>query len=311
MGSNLVIVQSNLGSAELLLFAGLFLAAFSVFSLVRTFLASSQDKQVLSWLNDDSRNENLSPTFQFLRALMHQFALKYAIKFKNPTYRKNIEKLLMTSGVSRQMNVDEFIGFQLLYSLVLPLLFFILNFALQLDIPLLAFPIMVVGGYFLPLLDARAKKRAREISVRVDLPFFADLLALSTEAGLDFISSIQRIVDKAEKSVLADELSTVLKDIKLGSSRADALKAMAQRLDIPEITSFVAVLVDADATGASIAQVLKDQSNQIRLERFVRAEKAGARASQTILLPLMLFILPAVFIVVFGPVIMQFFYGGK
>ena len=125
------------------------------------------------------------------------------------------------------------------------------------------------------------------------------------------VSSIQRIVDKAETSVLAEELGVVLKDIKLGASRADSLKAMAMRLDISEITSFVAVLVDADSTGASIAQVLKDQSNQIRLERFVRAEKAGAKASQTILIPLMIFILPAVFIVVFGPVIMQFFYGGK
>jgi tight adherence protein C len=110
---------------------------------------------------------------------------------------------------------------------------------------------------------------------------------------------------------LAEELGIVLKDIKLGSSRADALKGMAQRLDVGEITSFVAVLIDADSTGASIAQVLKDQSVQIRLERFVRAEKAGARASQLMLFPMMLFIMPAVFMVLFGPLIVQFFYGGK
>ena len=85
---------------------------------------------------------------------------------------------------------------------------------------------------------------------------------------------------------------------------------MAARLDMSEITSFVAVLIDAEASGSSIAQVLKDQSVQMRLERFVRAEKAGARASQLILLPLMLFILPAVFIMVFGPVILQMS-GGK
>ncbi|MCE3011153.1 MAG: type II secretion system F family protein, partial [Proteobacteria bacterium] len=83
------------------------------------------------------------------------------------------------------------------------------------------------------------------------------------------------------------------------------------RIDTSEITSFVAVLVDADATGASISRVLKDQSVQIRLERFVRAEKAGARASQVMLLPMMLFIMPAVFIVVFGPIIVSFFSGGK
>lgn len=311
MGSDLLLFQANFGSAELLLVVGLFLAAFSVFSLVRAFISNNSEKQALSWASDLDTNRVKSPVAQFLKVMMYQFSFKYAVKIKNPAYRKRIEKLILTSGLSKEMSADEFIAYQMLYSLVLPFLIFILNFALEMEIPFLTFPLMIVGGYFLPLLDARAKKRSREISVRADLPFFADLLALSTEAGLDFISSIQRIVDKAEASVLAEELATVLKDIKLGASRADALKAMATRLDISEITSFVAVLVDADATGASIAQVLKDQSNQIRLERFVRAEKAGARASQTILIPLMLFILPAVFIVVFGPVVMQFIYGGK
>ncbi|RYZ84133.1 MAG: type II secretion system F family protein, partial [Proteobacteria bacterium] len=84
---------------------------------------------------------------------------------------------------------------------------------------------------------------------------------------------------------------------------------MAERLDIGEITSFVAVLVDAESNGASISKVLKDQSVQMRLERFVRAEKAGAKASQQILIPLMLFILPAVFIMVFGPVAVGFMSG--
>jgi len=136
-------------------------------------------------------------------------------------------------------------------------------------------------------------------------------LALSVEAGLDFFGAIQKIVDKADdqNSVLAEEFKTVLKDIKVGSSKTEALKEMAARLDMNEITSFVAVLIDAEATGASIAQVLKDQSIQMRLERFVRAEKAGARASQLILLPLMVFILPAVFIMVFGPMLVGFMYG--
>jgi tight adherence protein C len=136
-------------------------------------------------------------------------------------------------------------------------------------------------------------------------------LALSVEAGLDFFSAIQKIVDKARgtDSVLAEELGIVLKDIKIGASKSQALKDLAERLDINEITSFVAVLVDAEQTGASISQVLKDQSVQMRMERFVRAEKAGARASQAILIPLMIFILPAVFIIVFGPVAVSFMYG--
>jgi tight adherence protein C len=80
---------------------------------------------------------------------------------------------------------------------------------------------------------------------------------------------------------------------------------------MPEVTSFVAVLIDADATGAKISDVLKDQSAQIRLDRFVRAEKAGARASQAIMIPLVLCIFPAILIVVFGPVAIQFISGGN
>ena len=156
---------------------------------------------------------------------------------------------------------------------------------------------------------ANGAKKKRYTAVILDLPFFIDLLALSTEAGLDFIGSIKKIVEKAHGSVLADEFDKVMRDISLGATRERALKDMSYRLDIPEVTSFVNVLTDADATGASISTVLKDQSEQMRLERFVRAEKAGAKASQAMLLPMMAFILPAVFIMVFAPVALQFFYG--
>ena len=118
-------------------------------------------------------------------------------------------------------------------------------------------------------------------------------------------------MDKSEPSVLNDELAIVLKDIKLGSSRAEALRALSDRLDIPEVTSFVSVVVDSDDTGASIFEVLQEQSAQMRMERFTRAEKAGAKASQTMLIPMMIFILPAVFIVVFAPAIIAMVSGGN
>jgi tight adherence protein C len=249
----------------------------------------------------------------FSRPLVHQFTLQHAMKVRSESYRKKVRKFILTSGLSSEINEDEFIGLQILWGVMFPIFLLILNFSLQLG---LSTP-MVIGvgliGFYLPQIHAKGEKKRRELSVRADLPFYIDLLALSVEAGLDFFSAIQKIVDKArgQDSVLADELGTVLKDIKIGASKSQALKDMAARLDMNEITSFVAVLVDAEATGASISQVLKDQSVQMRLERFVRAEKAGARASQTILVPLMLFILPAVFIMVFGPVAISFMYGGK
>lgn len=301
-----------MGSADFLLVGGLFTAAFAVYSFVSSMMSTGQaEKDILSWASGNEPIKSKSALINWSRPLVHQFTLKYALMYKNEGYRKRLKKLILTSGLSRELNVDEFIGMQIFWGVMIPALLALLNFALEFHFSPILFVAMIPAGMWFPRAYASQEKNRREISVRADIPFFADLLALSTEAGLDFISAIQRIVDKAEESVLAEELGHVLKDIKLGSSRADALKGMAQRLDINEITSFVAMLVDADATGSSISQVLKDQSVQIRLERFVRAEKAGARASQLMLFPMMLFIMPAVFLVLFGPVLIQFYYGGS
>ena len=108
---------------------------------------------------------------------------------------------------------------------------------------------------------------------------------------------------------LADELSLMLREIRLGTTRSDALRGLAKRCAVPEVASFSSVLIQADRLGASIGQVLRSQADIMRAERFVRAEKAGARASTMILLPLVIFILPAALLVIVGPVLLRFIYG--
>lgn len=302
-----------MGSANIMLFVGLVVAATAVYLFASSLLANNSDKQQLSWANNSEPVKSKSSIINFSRPLVHQFTLQYALKIKNFEYRKKIRRILMTGGLSRELNEDEFIGLQFLWGVMFPVMLFIMNFALQMGIHPMILVIIGLGGYKLPEIHASGERKRRELSVRIDMPFFVDLLALSVEAGLDFFSAIQKIVDKSsgKDSVLSEELSIVLQEIKIGSSKQQALKDMAERLDMSEMTSFVAVLIDAEQSGASIAQVLKDQSVQMRLERFVRAEKAGARASQAILVPLMLFILPAVFVMVFGPVAISFITGGK
>ena len=295
----------------ILLFAGLGLAALSVYLFSQVVLSNNTDTDALAWASGNEPVVSKSPFINFSRKLVHNFALQHARRIKNEGYRKSVEKKILTSGLSRELNVDEFIGLQILWGALFPVALLIINFALGMGLPLpLVLGLGFVGGFF-PHFYCNQQKSERYTSVIIELPFYIDLLALSTEAGLDFVNAIQRLVDKTGKSVLADELGIVLKDIRLGRSRADAFRDLSTRLDIPEITSFTSMIIDSDATGTSIAQVLKDQSIQMRLERFVRAEKAGARASQTILIPMMVFILPAVFIVVFAPVILQFYYGGS
>jgi tight adherence protein C len=295
----------------ILLFSGLGLAAMSVYLFTSALLANNTDANALAWASGNEPAKSKSPIVNFSRPLVHNFTLQHALRIKNPNYRKNVEKKLLTAGLSQELNVDEFIGLQILWGVMFPLVLVILKFTLGLGFPYWFCVLIGMAGAYFPHIYCGMQTGQRYTSVIADLPFFIDLLALSTEAGLDFINAIQRIVDKADNSILADEFAIALKDIKLGAARADALKTFARRLDIPEITSFVAVVNDADYTGASISQVLKDQSSQMRLERFVRAEKAGAKASQLMLVPMILFVMPAVFIVVFAPVILQFFYGGQ
>lgn len=301
-----------MGSAEILLIAGLLLGGLSVFLFMSAMLASNADKQQLSWANNTEPAKSRNMVINFSRPLVHQFTLQHALRIKSESYRKKTRRRILTSGLSRELNEDEFIGLQILWGVMFPMFMLVMNFALELGFPWYFFVAVMPFGYSLPVMHANANKKRRSLSVRGDLPFFVDLLALSVEAGLDFFSAIQKLVDKAEgtDSVLAEEFATVLKDVKIGASKEQALKDLADRLDMSEITSFCAVLIDAEHTGAPISQVLKDQSNQMRLERFVRAEKAGARASQAMLIPMMVFIVPAVFIMVFGPVAISFLYNG-
>ncbi|MGE0761959.1 MAG: type II secretion system F family protein [Bdellovibrionales bacterium] len=295
----------------ILLLSGLGLAALAVYLFTSAIFHNNADSDALAWASGDEPVKSKSGLINFSRPLVHNFTLQHALRIKNPRYREKVRHKILTAGLSQELNVDEFIGLQILWGVMAPIALMILNFALQLGYPyFVCVAFGAFGGYF-PHMYCATQKKQRYVSIVSDLPFFIDLMALSTEAGLDFIGSIQRIIEKAEQSVLADEFQILLKDIKLGSSRKDAMMALSERLDVPELTSFVAVVRDADESGASIAQVLKDQSVQMRLERFVRAEKAGARASQLMLLPMMAFILPAVMILVFGPVILQFWYGGS
>ena len=296
--------------SSLLLFALILAVGVSTFFAVYSLFAQNEEAKALQWASGSSPTRSKSGLVEISRTLVHQFTIQYAIRVKSERYRKRTARLILTSGLSAELNVDEFIGMQFLWGVMFPIVLLILNLSLGLGFNPFLFIGLAPVGFMMPRFHANAMRKARVRSVLADLPFFIDLLALSTEAGLDFQGAIQRIVEKSRHgSALAEELGVVLRDIALGSARAQALRALADRLDVGEVTSFVNVVIDADATGASIVKVLKDQSVQMRLERFVRAEKAGATASQLILLPLILFIVPAVLMVMFAPVVVQFLYG--
>lgn len=147
--------------------------------------------------------------------------------------------------------------------------------------------------------------KRRQKSIQRAMPFLIDMLTLSVEAGVDFMNALQRSLENRKTDPLTEELLRVNHEIQLGTPRREALKNLARRVDMPDMRSFAYALVQADELGVSIGQMLRIQADQIRQKRFERAEKLANEAPVKMLGPLMLFIFPAVFIVLLGPVLSQ------
>lgn len=279
------------------------LIGFSIFVLCYEFFKFGSQRKEEAKGEVPSSAVSKSLILRLCRPLIQAYLLPSVANFKINNFRKEKKQKIASAGLTDELTADELFALKLLLTLLLPLMALIYNFALNVANPMVLIIIFGAVGYYFPELWLKSVIKERQQEIRLALPFVIDLLSLCTEAGLDFMGAIQRVVIKAKRSPFIDELQVVLNEIKLGTTRADALRNMAMRINMPEISSLVAVLVTAEQMGSSISVALKSQADQIRNDRFIRAEKAGAAASQKILFPLIFFIVPAVFIVVLGPLI--------
>ncbi len=151
---------------------------------------------------------------------------------------------------------------------------------------------------------------ARRADTLRGLPFCLDIITLCVEAGLNLQGAIAQAVAKGPKGVIRDELQRCLRDIRAGKARAEALKGFAERLSEPAVTQFVSAVVQAEVMGMNLGPVLRAQADQRRSERFLRAEKLAMQAPVKMLLPLIGFIFPCTFIVLFFPLAMKFLHAG-
>lgn len=280
---------------------------FAIYFITRTIFSDEEKRsagRALGNYRADAPDAG-NIVLRYSRPFFSRYLVPIVEDLKVDATRKVLKRKLASAGLTEALTPDELYSFKLFLIIGFPALLLFMNFAWQVDVPPWAFPVAMMIGYYYPdkiWLSSVIKKRQEDI--RRAMPFVVDLLALSTEAGLDFMGAIGKVVEKAKPSPLIQELEMLLKEIKVGSSRAEAMRNFAWRIDMMEISSFVAVLVSADEMGASIGKILRQQSEQVRLDRFIRAEKAGAAATQAILLPMILFIIPCVFIIIFGPFIL-------
>ena len=163
----------------------------------------------------------------------------------------------------------------------------------------------VVGfliGLYLPNFWLRSRISKRQKAITLALPDALDRMTICVDAGLGFEAAIQKIAAEWDNE-LAVEFRRLLGEIRLGVPRTDALHHLVERTNVAEIASFVAVLVQADKLGIAIRDVLHTQSLQMRVRRRQRAEEAANKAPIKMMIPLALFIFPAMFAVILGPAI--------
>jgi len=209
---------------------------------------------------------------------------------------------LAAAGWSRLVTPEELAGLKVVvpltvYGMVVSLsLFGVLSLGIAAVVGLILAAIAYVS---IPLaIDTRV--RGRRDKIVASLPTVLDLMTLSVEAGMSFDASLQRVVRRL-RGPLIDELALMLRDIQLGTSRAQALTALAERADAPELTSFVRALNQADRLGVPLAQMLRSQAEDLRHRLRNEAEEHAMRAPVKMLFPTVLLIFPAIFIVILGP----------
>lgn len=171
--------------------------------------------------------------------------------------------------------------------------------------PLMLLVIAVtVTAYFVPDLLLQSRGQERQKLIGLELPDTLDQMMIAVEAGLGFDSAMARAGDKG-KGPLAEELVRTLQDMQIGRSRREAYEAMGERTNVPDLDAFIRSVVQADIYGISISKVLRTQAGEMRLKRRQRAEEKAMQIPVKVIIPLMLCILPVLFIALLGPAVLN------
>jgi tight adherence protein C len=225
-------------------------------------------------------------------------------RFTPVGYVDNVRKKFIYAGEGSADAVDRFLAIRVVTVALVPVVFifaYIWNpvrlegMTQHLAFLLLSFA-LIVGP------DARLSRRVeeRQHELRITLPDILDLLTISVEAGLGFEQALDRVIG-AVPGPLSEEFGRMLGETRAGASRADAMRALEQRTNVPEVRSFVLAILQADTFGVSIGRVLRSQAEEMRIKRRQLAEERAQKAPVKMLIPMVFCIFPALFVIVLGP----------
>ena len=294
-----------------MLFLALILIAGVVGFVFYTLLSDAEEKatvraslrQLDGYEVQDVRDQELLvPLYQ--RALLPVLQGLTALggRFTPVGYVDQVRKKFIYAGRATADGVDRFLAIRVITVVAIPFWFILVTAFLPVD-GMLRLGTLGLGGAALALgpdsvLNRRVEER--QVTMQRKLPDILDLLTISVEAGLGFEQAVDRTVGSVP-GPLSDEFARMLGELRAGASRADAMRALDTRTNVPEIRAFVLAILQADAFGVSIGRVLRAQADEMRIKRRQIAQEKAQKAPVKMLIPMVFCIFPALFVVVIGP----------
>jgi tight adherence protein C len=220
--------------------------------------------------------------------------------------RASIEKKLLYAGNPWHLTYNSFVFLQLVLVVFTPVIFVAVFrvFSMQGINELLLVVLMAVIGFFFPVALINTKAAKRQKAIQKSLPDMLDLLLVSVESGLGFDMALKKVAEKMPGD-LSQEMNHTLDEIRIGKTRAEALRGMVKRTGVVDMNSFVSAVIQADQLGSNIARTLDIMATYMRQKRRQRAEEAAMKAPVKMLFPLVFFIFPALFVVLLGPALLK------
>lgn len=222
------------------------------------------------------------------------------------SHRQSLRVRLAQAGYPGGLDADRFFAAQIMCLVGGSVLVLTLGLIAGSRFGPVLFVALIAGlvGFFGPDLWLRGKRAARKRAVIRQLPDMLDMLTISVEAGLGFDQALAKLV-RSSRTALSEEFGRMLQEVQAGASRKEALRHLAERVDVSAVSTFVASIIQADMFGVSVARVLRTQAAEMRLKRRQHAEEEAQRAPVKMVIPLVLCILPATMIVILGPAVVR------
>jgi tight adherence protein C len=290
----------------ILSFVSCFLLLFAVLSFFnrdKRYIASRLEGIKKSRVTDDELDQPLLS--RVIRPALDYMG-KAVMKITPGEMISSLENKIIKAGTPGNLTVREWVNIQAIIITILPLMTLLAfrNSGVPAGTVIMLIIAEAAMGFVLPGFILGKMVAARQKTILNSLPDIIDLITVSVEAGLGFDGALMKVVDK-KPGPLAYEFDKVLQEIKVGRQKKDALRDMAQRIDIQDFTMFVGSIIQADQFGVGIAHVLRIQSEQMRLRRKQRAQERAMKVPVKMLIPMVVFIFPTLFVVLLGPVIIK------